>query len=383
MPQSKGQRPANQRRPAQPKPSKSTPQAREKSAKQLLAPAKAHFQQICGDLSWEEELRFACIQFERNPKLYDCTAESLVNAMLSVAATGLSLNPTLSYASLQNTLDSQTDQMHCRLMPQYQGMLHTVLNSGRVSRVWADVVTNQEIEEGRFRLWQGSDPKVEHQPDLRRQITKLDDMAGAYCCAELLPTGKVVTTWVPIEEIHKARESSPGWQRKAKSEHDPWNRWPGERAKVVAVKRATKMLPKSRRIAAVVAMDNAAQGIATDAVDHLPMPASSAGETADIDPPSPTITANQAEGLKVLMISAGLSVAKFCEWQSIESVGDLPAESYPEVQRKLAVRHARQVLRMSKPGDVVSVEDFHVPLEVLRQIREEEKREGVVIKEES
>ena len=119
-----------------------------------------------------------------------------------------------------------------------------MMQSGLVDAIWADVAYKGD----HFVVYKGTDPRIEHEPSIEGDESEI---LAAYACARV--NGAVIFQVLGRNQIEKIRAAS-------KSKDGPaWSQWPEEMAKKSAIKRLTKLLPKDRRAAAVLAYDNAVE----------------------------------------------------------------------------------------------------------------------------
>jgi phage RecT family recombinase len=170
---------------------------------------------------------------ERNPN-------SLMAAMSNVAACGLTLNPAEKQAYL-----IPRKGVVC-LDPSYMGLCKLATDTGSILWVQAAVVHEQD----QFEM-QGVDEKPIHKYNpFSKDRGKV---VGVYCTAKT-HNGDYLTTAMDMEEIEKIKNSSEAVKAKRSS---PWDKWFGEMAKKVVIRRAFKTWPRSDHHAAETRLANA------------------------------------------------------------------------------------------------------------------------------
>jgi phage RecT family recombinase len=107
-------------------------------------------------MNYGQEAGFAVMAIQNNPYLLNCTPESMKAAIVSVALTGISLNPALKYAYLVPR--KKGDELRAVLDISYMGMIKILTDAGAVKSVSADVV----CENDDFNYSQGSTPHLNH-----------------------------------------------------------------------------------------------------------------------------------------------------------------------------------------------------------------------------
>lgn len=204
-----------------------------------------------------QEIGFALMAVAGNDKLQQCSQESILSAVYSIALTGLTLNPVLKFAALVPRYSG--GKYYASLMPMYQGLVQLLTDSGSVSHIATTVV----YEGDDFKVEYGSEPKIIHVPKFKTK----DNIAHAYSIATLHNGEKMfeVMTWA---EIEKARDASETWKAYKAGKVDEkfviWLSWPGEMARKTVLRRLIKYLPKTDRY------EQLAQALNLDEADYAP-----------------------------------------------------------------------------------------------------------------
>lgn len=194
-------------------------------------------------MNFKKESMFA-MQLLRNNDFLLSTAikkpSSLEQALMNIAAVGITLNPALKEAYLvprggQVCLDIS-----------YIGLVKLATDTGSVE--WAQVEIVKANDKFEFR---GIGTKPDH---AYNPFTERGAMVGAYCVAKL-STGDFLTTIMTKAEIEYIRDKS------SQAKSGPWNTFFEEMAKKTVVKRAVKLWPKSERVAKAVDVLNEHEGI--------------------------------------------------------------------------------------------------------------------------
>jgi len=176
-------------------------------------------------LAFKSECLFARQQIVKNDltqKTANNNPASLRNAILNVAAIGISLNPAMAHAYLvprggQICLDIS-----------YKGLVKLATDAGAIEWAKPELV----YENDTFN-YLGPCTPPEHVADV---FGDRGNPVGAYCLARLKNDYMVeIMNWA---EIQKVRDTS-------KAANGPWKTWPLEMAKKTIVKRASKSWPQS------------------------------------------------------------------------------------------------------------------------------------------
>lgn len=173
---------------------------------------------------WAEESQFAIQALQKNETLAKCQAHTVQNAVINVAAIGLTLNPALGYAYLV------PEKGECNLKVSFKGLLKIATDSGSIKWVKAEIVKAND----KF-TYRGACTLPDHEmnPFGDRGAT-----VGVYCVAKTFD-GDYLVDVMSADEIAKIR--------KAAKQDYVWSAWPDEMAKKAIIKRASKQWPKTDR----------------------------------------------------------------------------------------------------------------------------------------
>jgi recombination protein RecT len=214
-------------------------------------------------MSCEREFHFAVQAIEKNQYLAGIAAKnpnSLRNAILNIAAVGISLNPAEAHAYLV-----PRDGQVC-LDLSYRGLIKLATDSGSIQLAKPELVCACDEE---F-VWHDpfTMPTHKFNPfDTERGPGRIwATLSGGYVIAKL-NDGTVLLDRMAAEEIAAVKAASPS-SSKAGS---PWQKWPLEMIKKTLIKRAAKSWPQSQRLDEAIHIDNETSGITFDAE---PQPAS-------------------------------------------------------------------------------------------------------------
>lgn len=191
-------------------------------------------------VAWAEESQFAIQALQKNDVLAKCQVHSVQNAVINVAAIGLTLNPALGYAYLV------PEKGECNLKVSFKGLLKIATDSGSIKWVKAEIVKANDkfTYKGPCEL-----PLHEMNPFGDRGAT-----VGVYCVAKTCE-GDYLVDVMSAAEIAKIR--------KAAKQDYVWTAWPDEMAKKAIIKRASKQWPKTDtddRLDRAVAVVNDSEG---------------------------------------------------------------------------------------------------------------------------
>lgn len=183
-------------------------------------------------VDWQRESMFALQALERNDYLRQMAEQnptSLRNAIINVAACGISLNPVSQYASLV-----PRDGSVC-LDVQYRGFIKIATDAGSILFAKAELVHQAD----KF-TYAGPLAQPHHEADPFSKDR--GPMIGVYCVAKTA-SGDYLTECMSAEEVLKIKDRSPAWMRKKSG---PWKTDEGEMWKKTVIKRARKTWPETK-----------------------------------------------------------------------------------------------------------------------------------------
>lgn len=204
-------------------------------------------------LTWAKECQFAIQLFQRNQKLAETAVAnptSAQNAIINVAAIGISLNPASKLAYLV-----PRDGMVC-LDISYMGLLHIAQSAGVIKWGQCKLVHASDQYETL-----GLDKAPAHKyapfatPDERGPVI------GGYCTVKTAD-GDYLTEEMSYAEIEEIRKVS----KAGSSVKGPWVNFWSEMARKTIVKRAYKYWPRADRLDNAVDVLNEIEGVFTEPV---------------------------------------------------------------------------------------------------------------------
>ena len=189
---------------------------------QTLTTAYPKFEQINPNKA-KSELGFAMQIFQNNPTLQRCDPQSILNAVVNVARTSITLNPVMKLAYLIPRKNK------CVLEFSYMGLVAMLRDNGCIKSISAHIVYEDENFE--FDL---ANNKIRHLPKYAHSENEhnLRKIVGCYSRATL-PNNEIVYEFMPMWEIEKVKRSSEGSDNK----YSAWQTWKDEMIKKSVIKR--------------------------------------------------------------------------------------------------------------------------------------------------
>lgn len=191
------------------------------------------FERIARDknlVRWQEESQFALQSIQKNPMLSQCTAPSVQNAIVNVAAVGLTLNPSDGYAYLVPEYNKKARVSECQLRISFKGLIKVATDSGSISWVKAEIVKANDTFD-----YNGPCSMPRH---TMNPFGDRGDTVGVYCIAKTNEADYLIDL-IGIEELKKIQSCA--------KQPAVWNSWFDEMAKKAVIKRASKQWPKTNQ----------------------------------------------------------------------------------------------------------------------------------------
>lgn len=232
--------------------------------KQALVGAQERFVAIADRdqiVDWKRESMFALQAIEKGDylrRIADDNPASLRNAIINVAAIGITLNPAAQYAALV-----PRDGGVC-LDIMYRGLIKIATDAGSVRWVQADLV----FEKDEF-VYNGKVAAPLHKANVFARDRGA--VIGVYCVAKTVD-GDYLVDHMSVDEINVIRDKSEYFKKTKKG---PWADHWGEMAKKTIIKRARKTWPETdarsaERLHAATELANVADGYELNALEHRP-----------------------------------------------------------------------------------------------------------------
>ena len=175
-------------------------------------------------------------EFQRNPRLFECSRESIFGALLLCAQTGL-------YPGPEQHAHLIPYGKQCQFQIGYRGLLQLTRNSGEVS--WVKAVEVKEKDE--FYFQHGLNERLDHIPLMDGPR---GDLKWVYTIAKM-KDGEVVWIVLSRADVEAVRSVAKAGTGKGTA----WGDWTAEMWKKTAIKRICKILPLSSEDKRKIAQD--------------------------------------------------------------------------------------------------------------------------------
>jgi len=198
-------------------------------------------------------VRVMLTAMQRDPKLLECTPQSLFAACILASQLGLEPDGALGSAYLIPFRNNRKNVVEVQMLPGYRGLLDLARRSGNVSTIEARVVRADD----KFKFKFGLTPQLEHVPSGKNPDAKA---IAVYAIAHLRDGG-VQFDVMRTNEIEAIRATSKA------ANSGPWVSHWDEMAKKTVLRRLCKLLPMSIEVQKAVGLDEAADAGLSQALE--------------------------------------------------------------------------------------------------------------------
>ena len=186
-----------------------------------------------------------------NPKLLECSRESLWRACVQGAELGLSLNPTMGEADILPVWNNRIRGNEAQFRPRFKGLMKLAMQSGEVTSIRTVIVH----ENDHFEVIEGLRRDLIHKPALKNR----GEMTHVYCVWTLKGVSEPQFEVLDREQVYKIRGRSSS-KNKEGNVVGPWVTDEPEMWRKTVVRRASKYMPIScEAFVKAVAVDNFAE----------------------------------------------------------------------------------------------------------------------------
>lgn len=205
-------------------------------------------------MNFIKEAQFALQSLKANNYLMKVASEnpeSLENAIVNIAAIGISLNPVSKEAYL---VPRGGKEAKVCLDISYIGLIKLATDSGSIKWAQAEVVREKDFFE-----FNGVGKSPTHRMD---PFSDRGPIKGVYCVSKTIDDEYLVTI-MNTQECYEIRDRTDSWKsyKSGKISTCPWLSDEGEMMKKTVIKRASKLWPKSERLNTAVNALNEHEGI--------------------------------------------------------------------------------------------------------------------------
>lgn len=195
-------------------------------------------------LTADRLIKVALTAISRNPRVLECTPESLALALMEVGQLGLEPHGPLGHAYLVPYRNKRTGRYEVQFQPGYRGLMELARRSGCVDAIEAHVV----YEGDDFYYERGLQPKLVHKPCLDPE--ERGELRYVYAIA--WPRSGSMAMWEVMsrKEIEAARRMSQS------GDDGAWVNHYDSMARKTVIKRLCKYLPQSPELAVAIAKDD-------------------------------------------------------------------------------------------------------------------------------
>lgn len=178
-------------------------------------------------------LRVCLTSINRNPKLLECTPESLLGSIMQSAQMGIECDG--RHGHLIPRWNGKKQCNEATFQPDYKGIVALVRRNPEVEDIYAEVVR----ENDQFSVTQGLHRDLVHEIDIR---SERGEIIGAYAVIVYRGGAKPGFDFMSRRDIEGVRERSESWKSHVSKGYDtPWKTDEGEMFKKTVLKRLMKL----------------------------------------------------------------------------------------------------------------------------------------------
>jgi recombination protein RecT len=181
-------------------------------------------------MSPDDMVRLGLMAVSRNPKLLQCSPQSMLRALIEAADVRIRPLGTNGRGYLIPRKNKNTGHLEACFDPGYRGLIDIAKRGGDVVEI--DAYPVYKADEFHYQL--GDAPSVRHVPNITAEDR--GPIVAAYAVAHYADGRKQIEV-VPAKDLQKIRDTSPA------KEGGPWKSWEEEMARKSAVRRLCKYLP--------------------------------------------------------------------------------------------------------------------------------------------
>jgi recombination protein RecT len=200
-----------------------------KVAQDAIVKQEKRFKEIAPDMNFQKETMYAMQAMSNNSYLASCDPKSIASSVLSVAMSGLTLNPVMGHGYLVPRKGKAVFQ------PGYQGLIYLLVKSDIVRQVEARVV----YENDEFSLEYGTHTNIIHKPVMKDR----GEIVGFYGVATDANGMRYVEHMTKEEVMANALRSD--MNKKEKKLTGAWDTDYSEMGRKTVIRRLYKYLPKT------------------------------------------------------------------------------------------------------------------------------------------
>ena len=197
----------------------------------IQAGAKQFATALPKHINTDRFVRIAITTIRQNPKLAQCSQESLLGALMVSAQLGLEPG-TLGQCYLIPFENKRMGTVECQFQIGYKGLIELLRRSGQLSDIYSYTV----YENDDFNIEYGLSRTLTHKPNFDER----GEIKGFYAVA-ILKDGAKAFEYMTKDEVVKHEEK----YRKGSYKNDVWNKNFEEMAQKTVVKKLLKWLPVS------------------------------------------------------------------------------------------------------------------------------------------
>lgn len=210
-------------------------------------------------LTPERIIKITLSAASRNPKLLECSGQSILKSVLLCSEMGLEPSGALGGAHLVPYKNGKTGRYEAQAIPDYRGLMDLARRSGEITTIDSSCVYEKDF----FEYEKGLNPKLIHKPSISGERGKI---IGAYSVAKFKDGGYQIE-FMTIEELESVKKRSRA------SSSGPWVTDFDQMCRKTVIRRNLKYCPKSAQLVKALEAENVIEeGIGQDSIIDITLP---------------------------------------------------------------------------------------------------------------
>jgi recombination protein RecT len=201
--------------------------------KELLSDYGEILGQMLGDYGYDIKRFVVTIvnAVKKNPKLMQCTKESLLSSVLASAQLGLDIDSAMGYCYMIPYTNTKANCIEAKFIIGYKGIVELLYRSNHVLKVNSKIV----YEKDEFQYEEGVETVLKHVPFISGDAGK---RLGTYTVVKLR-NGENIVIWVSAKEIEALKQKSGAQEIYLEANDPTGNMW-----KKAGIRQIIKYIPK-------------------------------------------------------------------------------------------------------------------------------------------
>ena len=217
-------------------------------------------------MSPDRMMRVALTAINKNPKLLECTRESILLSLMTCSQYGVEPDGRnahlIPYKNSKKVGDRWESTMECQFQWDYKGLVAQIRKSPEVKDIYADYICKNDT----YKVTRGLHRDLVHEFDIASERGPVI----AFYSVCLFKDGTASFEIMTVDEVESIRARSKSTDKQTGKSSGPWATDYTEMGKKTVIKRHSKLLPLPSEIALALNADSDFDEIPTASVREIP-----------------------------------------------------------------------------------------------------------------